>query len=91
LTLPIFMSHAPFKQVCQSFIFAAGVLGDIVVRCRRPPDSRYGARVGGAKTLKLFHFNRLTAMVAYLRPLFFLASYELNNFLNFCPLSTFDS
>ena len=35
--------------------------------------------------------NRLTAMVSYMRPLFFWASYELNNFSNFCPLSTFDS
>jgi hypothetical protein len=37
------------------------------------------------------NLNRLTAMVEYLRPLFFWASYELNNFSNFCPLSTFDS
>jgi hypothetical protein len=36
-------------------------------------------------------FNRLIAMVAYLRPPFFLASYELNKFSNFCSLSTFDS
>jgi hypothetical protein len=35
--------------------------------------------------------NSLTAMVAYLRPLFFRASSLLNNFSNFCPLSTFDS
>jgi len=27
--------------------------------------------------------NSLTAMVSYMRPLFFLASCELNNFLNF--------
>jgi hypothetical protein len=30
-------------------------------------------------------------MVSYMRPLFLLASYELNKFSNFCPLSTFDS
>ena len=35
------------------------------------------------------NLNSLTAMVAYLRPLFFQASSLLNNFLNFCPLSTF--
>ena len=35
--------------------------------------------------------NRLTAMVAYLRPLFFRASCKLNEFSNFCPMSTFDS
>jgi len=35
--------------------------------------------------------NRLTAMVAYLRPLFFRASCKLKKFSNFCPLSTFDS
>ena len=40
-------------------------------------------------TLKML--NRLTAMVAYLRPLFFLALFEPNRFSNFCLLSTFDS
>jgi hypothetical protein len=40
---------------------------------------------------KYFLLNSLTAMVAYLRPLFFRASCELNNFSNFCPLTTFDS
>ncbi len=35
--------------------------------------------------------NSLTAVVAYLRPLFFRALSLLNNFSNFCPLSMFDS
>jgi hypothetical protein len=35
--------------------------------------------------------NSLTAMVSYMRPLFFRASSLLNNFSNFRPLSTFDS
>jgi len=40
LASPILMSHAPFTRVRQFFIFAAGVLGDIVARWRQPPDSR---------------------------------------------------
>jgi hypothetical protein len=34
---------------------------------------------------------RLTAMVADMQPLYFWASYKLNKFSNFFPLSTFDS
>ena len=36
---PILISHAPRIRVLQSLIFAAGVLGDIVARCRRPSHS----------------------------------------------------
>ena len=36
-------------------------------------------------------FNRLTAMVPYMEPLYFWALCEVNKFSNFCPLSTFDS
>ncbi len=35
--------------------------------------------------------NSLTPMVAYMRPSFWRASFELSNFSNFCPLTTFDS
>ncbi len=36
-------------------------------------------------------FNSLTAMGSYKSPIIFWASCELNNFSNFCPLSTFVS
>ncbi len=35
--------------------------------------------------------NSLTPMVAYMQPFFQQASFELNSFSNFCPLTTFDS
>jgi hypothetical protein len=36
-------------------------------------------------------FNRNTTMVADMWPPLFWASWLLNNFSNFCPLTTFDS
>ena len=36
VVFPILISHMPFTRVCQSFIFAVGVLRDIVPRWRWP-------------------------------------------------------
>jgi hypothetical protein len=36
-------------------------------------------------------FNSLTTIGQYMAHMFFLALFKTNNFLNFCPLITFDS
>ncbi len=54
-------------------------------------DKQLAFLTDAIKSLMKKGLNSFTAMVAYLRPLFLQASSLLNNFLNFCLLSMFDS
>ena len=88
----VFMLCAPRKSPLSTFPCNSRVHlpGGAVGYPAQPRLTRPSVSLSVSVVSKI-SFNRNTTMGAYMRPSLFWASWLLNNFSNFCPLTTFDS